>query len=107
MKYQVYHNPDFLKRLLDTEDMSGTKAVLAATVEGDTLEDAYRLTNNIDYAWTKNPEVTSSGNSLRSTSVGDIIREVGSNKTFVVECAGHRELGRAEAAAITLLKETS
>ena len=45
---------------------------LVAEVEGNSLDEAFRLTNHIDRAWWDNPGVITHKKS-RSTSVGDII----------------------------------
>lgn len=46
---------------------------LVGIVTSEDLNDAYRLTNHIDYNWTENDEVaTPEGVQPRSSSVGDI-----------------------------------
>lgn len=46
-----------------------------AQMEGDDKDQAFSLTNHIDDAWTKNPQVTVMGDGRwRSTSVGDLMR---------------------------------
>jgi len=45
-----------------------------ATVRGNSLDDAFRLTNHIDTPWTQNEDVTACVKQpVRSTSVGDVI----------------------------------
>ena len=62
----------------------------AAVVHTDSLEDAFRLTNNIDSAWTDNEGVSPTFQSRRSTSVGDIMTKDG--KRFMVASVGFVEL---------------
>jgi hypothetical protein len=51
-----------------------------AEVDGEDLEEAFRLTNHIDRSWTTNREVRTIGlGPFRSTSVGDLMQ---------VECEG-------------------
>ena len=54
--------------------------VKAATIQllhnekpADALNRAYRMTQNDDYAWTNKKSIVSTGQSGRSTSVGDVI----------------------------------
>jgi len=47
---------------------------LVAKVEGESLGDAFQLTNHIDHGWHDNKEVTLLADSeRRSTSVGDVV----------------------------------
>jgi len=62
-----------------------------AQVYADCLDTAFRLTNSIDDAWTKNEEVTATKENLRSTSVGDVI-VADSGKPFIVASCGFDEL---------------
>lgn len=62
----------------------------AADVDTDDLDVAFRLTNNIDRAWTCNEGVTPTMDSRRSTSVGDIMTIDG--KRFMVASVGFVEL---------------
>lgn len=60
---------------------------LVAEVNTVDLDTAYRLTNNIDDVWTKNPGVkVYVGESDRSTSVGDLL--VKDNITYIVAAIG-------------------
>lgn len=69
-----------------------------ADIECGGLEDAHRLSNNINELWIKNEEVTSISELIRfaggcrSTSVGDIISADG--KLYVVSPFGFEELNK-------------
>lgn len=98
----VFHNDNFLNYGLGKEKtLAGTVARLVARVATNSLDDAFRLTNNIDHAWIKNGLVNPVNvhGAARSTSVGDILLQ---DKTcFVVEMAGFRPLTKEEQARIT------
>jgi len=69
------------------------KYVVVAEVQGEKLEDAYRLTNSIETSWYKNEDpiidvkVTEG---TRSTSIGDIIEKDG--VMFMVDSYGYLNL---------------
>lgn len=89
MKYTVYHatNPTFgVPNLPETPFFEKVAEVNAVNIE-----DAYRLTNNIDRDWTKNHGVKAVRKGLRSTSVGDIIIDQESGKAWRCENAGWKE----------------
>lgn len=46
---------------------------LVAEVDAADMSDVYRLTNNIEDAWTRNAEVKATGSEFRSTSCGDVV----------------------------------
>ena len=72
------------------------KAVAIIGDEDLDLEDAFRLTNHIDQAWTKNEEVsTLGGMRQRSTSVGDIVELDG--VLHLCANAGFQEIGNERA----------
>jgi hypothetical protein len=62
---------------------------LVASVETDSIEEAFRLTNHISCAWWDNQEVTTVKKS-RSTSVGDII--VTNEGVFHCESTGWKKI---------------
>lgn len=47
--------------------------ILTATVETNSLDGAYKLTNTIDFPWWHNVDVEPSVTETRSTSVGDLL----------------------------------
>lgn len=55
-----------------------------AEVECATVEDAYRLTNHTDHLWPDKPGVRALYSSVRSTSVGDIVRTPEGRYMFVL-----------------------
>ena len=70
--------------------------VKVAEVEAESVEDAYRLTNNIETAWNYNPEVTylAEPKGCRSTSMGDVI--VASGHAFRCASVGWEEINAEE-----------
>lgn len=102
---RVFHNDKFLDYIL-THSLEGTTIRLVAGVpdiegcvddEIAQLENAYRLTQNIDTAWIKSPAVDPAADPrmpIRSTSVGDVLQR--GDKYFVVEECGFREINREE-----------
>ena len=73
-KMKVYHAiaPQFQAEQALSQFPNGYKYV--AEVEGEGLEAAYKLTQNVEWSWTKNPGVEAVRPSMhRSTSVGDVI----------------------------------
>lgn len=89
--YQVYHavqpNFGFGEKLSFPKDF-----VLVAKVEAESLEEVFRLTNHIDHDWRQNPGVMPSNVARRSTSVGDVVVEVG-GKTWECAPCGWEEIG--------------
>lgn len=80
MKYKIYHaiEHDFFGENIPPEFPEGYEHV--ATVDCDSLEEAFRLTNHIVDDWRLNlgVELTDPNKPLRSTSVGDVVvTEVG------------------------------
>lgn len=67
----VYHKiiPSFLVEL--NPDMKEYREV--AIVDTNMLEEAFKLTNNIEEEWTKNQKVFTKFFNQRSTSVGDLM----------------------------------
>jgi len=99
---RVYHNSKFLKYMFDKDSLKEAAMKLAAVVETFDLDEAYKLTNNIDTPWPANEGVEATGLSLRSTSVGDVL--VKGMTYYVVESEGYRELTDTEACS---LKDTT
>lgn len=77
-EYSIYHavNPTFDEEFIQ-------ERALVGTVQAESLEDAYRLSQNFDSNWNEQ-------NPCRSTSVGDVIR--GTEGFFVVAGIGFKEL---------------
>lgn len=90
----VYHNSKFLDYTFDQTNSTLKTGVfeLVATVDTESLDEAYQLTNNIDNSWITNPGVDPLyAQDKRSTSVGDLLRD-GQGDYYVVESAGFRKL---------------
>lgn len=63
-------------RVLQAQGLYAHVATVAVAEadESAALEEVYRLTNSIDRHWSKNPEITLTGDGrLRSTSMGDLV----------------------------------
>lgn len=88
----VYHNKKFTDYTFRKNVGSIPKRLLrkVATVDTDSLEEAFRLTNNIDHSWTKNKEVTAIEPKLRSSSVGDVFEK--GDKIFMIASCGFNEI---------------
>ncbi len=96
-RYAVYHANDLLEMLMPQasswyEDRSRSYTHVADVVAP--LEQVFALTNHIDHAWTKNPEVVwhTTKAPLRSTSVGDVIVAYESGQAWLVLPIGLQEL---------------
>lgn len=80
--FVVYHKikPDFISEpdTFDWRDYEFVAVVKPDDDVVDVLEDVFRVTNNIDRDWQKNPEVikTADKKGFRSTSVGDLVVRV-------------------------------
>jgi hypothetical protein len=78
---QVWHNEKFLdfeKFKYDNVDvvyLPKNQFQIVANIEAGNLDDAFRLTQNIDEPWSENEHVIPIGKRHRSTSVGDVIRK--------------------------------
>jgi hypothetical protein len=103
----VYHNAHFLDYHFKNSSLKNALVSLVAVVDAADLEEAYRLTNNIDTPWHDNPGVkVMDKEATRSTSVGDLIVEGPAGdlscRHHVVESCGFRELEREEVLALTI-----
>jgi hypothetical protein len=87
---RVFHDENFWKNHLGKDNPESKDLTLVAEVQTDDLEDAFRLTNHIEYDWWKNPEVIPCTDPTRSTSVGDLMEKDG--KFFIVASCGFREV---------------
>jgi hypothetical protein len=107
----VYHNFKFMKYAIANYTTEGDKRIplgrvtitAVAHIKTDSLEEAYRLTNNIDVGWEQNEGVEAIGiaKNHRSTSVGDVLMDK-DGAFFVVEpLSGFRRLTPEEIADIT------
>lgn len=78
-----------LKRIVN--DMVAKNGFIhVADVDTNDLDDAFRLTNNIESSWTENEGVTAHGIRLRSSMVGDIFELNG--EKFVCASIGFEKL---------------
>jgi len=85
----VYHNPDFIDLTFSkniglevNKHLDNLKEI--AQVDTDDLNEAFKLTNNIEHDWTENDKVEVIGtqsdhypHGFRSTSVGDCMEHNG------------------------------
>jgi len=91
MQYKVYHAKQPTFGFGKQPAFSECEHV--ATVETDELGKTFVLTNHIEDAWQKNPEVIWAKQEARSTSVGDIVED-GNGKRFRCESIGWSEITR-------------
>ncbi len=97
---RIFHNEKFMEwgfRTPGAEEVlrrysSLQEMEFIAVVRTDDLDEAYRLTNNIDKSWTLNPEIIWSAEPghFRSTSVGDLM--IRGKDVFLVDNVGFRNI---------------
>lgn len=96
MRYEVYHantrDTRFEHNPSGWVNRKDGDYIHVATVEADSLQEVYRLTNHIETDWQQNPGVTPIGNRNRSTSVGDVIVD-SEDKESMVASFGFTEIG--------------
>lgn len=92
MAIYVYHNPEFLAFYQDPElqTLEFRRLYLAAIVETNDPEIAYRLTQHVDRPWHESSQVRAVTRS-RSTSVGDVL-ETEDGRLLLVAPFGFTEL---------------
>ncbi len=95
--YEVYHyigdDPrSWFTVQADQITVKRADYVKVAVVQGENLDEVFRLTNTIDYDWQENEHVTPArpGQPERSTSVGDVI--VLGDQAWMVDSAGFSEV---------------
>lgn len=100
---KVYHN---IKQYGIESTIESTSKVLkkgpfecVAEVETDSLNEAYKDTNNIESPWHLNTNVKAIRQENRSTSVGDLLKR--DNTFFVIDSFGFRGLTREEECSLT------
>lgn len=109
---EVYHNNEVMAYWIAPtfEVLSIGHFECVAHVDTDNLEEAYRLTQNLDAPWSLNAGVKAFGNTEvgnlfkkgstnRSTSIGDLIKVNG--KFFLVDLCGFTELTREQECKLT------
>lgn len=89
--FKVWHkkDPDFrtIPKSLTLEEFE-----CVALVRCHDLEDAFRLTNHIDWEWWLNDEIYDVVKKSRSTSVGDVVQNMTTRKTYAVDMVGWKEI---------------
>ena len=68
--------------------------VLVARVSTDTPDGAFRLTNHIDSPWWYNGGVEQVGQPSRSTSVGDVVKNMATGELWHCDNVGWSKLWR-------------
>ena len=93
--YEVYHakEPNFG---VGPELSFPAEYELVAVVEAENVEEAYYLTNSIDWGWWENEKVRMVKKS-RSTSVGDVIINIATGKAERVEGCGWSTINKVNA----------
>lgn len=98
MSYMVCHVPNNIfsdipmfdtVKLVAFTILNKAKYNFVAMVDGNSLEDVFRLTNSINTGWWENQEVDPQfeGDGCRSTSVGDLVI-TSNNQFYVVASSG-------------------
>jgi hypothetical protein len=90
MIYKVYHDKTPTFGFGGHREFNDDNFEYVATVESDSHQDVFRITNHIDHDWWDNPEVKDYKDETRSTSVGDVVVDE-DGKRFRVEMAGWTE----------------
>ena len=90
MIFKVYHKIDPTFMEAGVVDLDSLEPV--AVVECEELGDVFRITNHIDHPWEENPEVVELIKRSRSTSVGDFVHDMSSDKWFEVASFGWNEI---------------
>lgn len=65
---------------------------LVAEVDCETIDEVFELTNSIEHYWGENKQVQTFGGPFRSTSVGDVVKDVSTQKVYRCEAVGWKEL---------------
>ena len=84
---KVYHTKNYREYL---RHGAPAQHEYVASVDTDSLDEAFQLTNSIEDSWVKNPEVTTDLEEARSTSAGDMMERDG--KRFIVSNFGFEEV---------------
>jgi hypothetical protein len=64
---------------------------LVAEVTCENINQAFELTNSIDHAWYENPDVKVI-HKARSTSVGDVIKDMTTQRVYLCKPVGWEEI---------------
>ena len=93
--FKVYHanRPTFGMEPAPKYPDDYTLVAVVTTAGG--IEDVFRLTNHIDTDWRKNKEVSPTPAAKRSTSVGDVVAEIGGS-TLLCEGYGWSKIPEKE-----------
>lgn len=95
--FQVYHRKELMYRYSEADEMATFNRDdydWVAGLDAEDLGDVFRLTNHIDHAWWENPEIKYYKES-RSTSVGDVVRDVEAGTYHLCMPTGWKELKRS------------
>lgn len=90
---KVYHNTK-TDMISDLTDVRVTDLRFVAEVQTDDLEEAYRLTQNIDRPWSQNANVKAEHRENRSTSIGDVLQK--GRDFWIVRMDGFYRVGSEE-----------
>ena len=91
--FEVFHAPFGLPVAMDSL-LPLSMYTKVAVVDATCIEQVFELTNHIHSDWTDNPEIKElpEGRAMRSTSVGDVVRDRLANTFFLVDRVGMRLL---------------
>lgn len=89
MKFDIYHSAkiNFFEDILPKE--SYTKV---ASIETESLDEAYHQSQNISSSWLQNPTVITELTQCRSTSMGDIIYNIEEKQSYMVSGIGFKKV---------------
>lgn len=99
--FEVFHTPSTpfglsasMKESFAAEPLPLSMYTKVAVVNATCVEEVFQLTNHIYSDWTENPEIQElpAGRAVRSTSVGDVVRDRLANTYFMVDRVGMRLL---------------
>ena len=91
MEFEVYHS--VRGNFSGEENVKSNQYEKVAVVEADSLDDVYDMTQNISHSWTKNKGVKIPLKEIcRSTSIGDIIRNLNENQSYIVKMVGFKKI---------------
>jgi hypothetical protein len=104
MKIELFHDTNFQNNIINKHQCNFLYGpfVHAGTIEAETIEEAYYLSQNSNYLWITNKAVQATGLSNRSTMIGDVM--VFKDTFYVIHRIGFREISLEEMTHFNLTK---
>lgn len=100
MKFAIFHakKGNFLADELPIGDFK-----FVATVNADNINDVFGISQNIDKSWLKNQDVIATTQTeARSTSVGDVIKDIENSRFYMLEFTGMTEVHFVEGKVVRI-----